>query len=299
MWYRIEDGWYGCNYVREHHSSSSSSLDVIPKIRSSDLVQVQEILDKMTNNMDDNNWPSASHLIWAKRFAQSLDTTTVLTRGTWQLAPLGGRRNGHYDADAVQRIVDQPFGSGHFDFDTWAFPAWTLRPMSHPESGRVKWWRKQIASSSCLPPVLLWYFSGLDGYVVLDGHDRLLAASLEGRGVDVLCLKRVNFMKDNDPMAQLLRNASALHDGSYMMRFPDDTVEVSNRRLLEKHVPQLMEGRSRAIGTIPMSEWTRDVTAAVMSGSKDRQFLEEILDGLCNLQLKDSAINEVPAIDGR
>lgn len=118
---------------------------------------------------------------------------------------------------------------------------------------------------------------------MLDGHDRLLAASLEGRGVDVLCLKRVNFMKDNDPMAQLLRNASALHDGSYMMRFPDDTVEVSNRRLLEKHVPQLMEGRSRAIGTIPMSEWTRDVTAAVMSGSKDRQFLEEILEGLCNL----------------
>lgn len=223
IWYRVEDGWYGCNYVREHHSSSSS-LDIIPKIRSSDLVQVHDALllnkkslaTSMTN--DNNNWPTPSHLIWAKWFAQSLDHT-VLTRGMWQLAPLGSRRHGHYDANVVQRIVDQPFESGHFSFDRWTFPAWTLRPMSHPESGRVKWWRKQIVraneeTSSSLPPVLVWFFSGLDGYVVLDGHDRLLAASLEGKGVNVLCLRQVDFMEEDNPM----RRAFAFRDEEYLKR---------------------------------------------------------------------------------
>ncbi|MCE0446133.1 hypothetical protein LT493_18650 [Streptomyces tricolor] len=41
--------------------------------------------------------------------------------------------------------------------------------------GRVKAYRKQ-ARDGTLPPVLLWWVSGLDCHLVLDGHARLAAA---------------------------------------------------------------------------------------------------------------------------
>lgn len=49
-----------------------------------------------------------------------------------------------------------------------------LRPLSTPDTGRVKAYAKQ-AHDGILAPVLLWWVSPMDGYVVLDGHDRLAA----------------------------------------------------------------------------------------------------------------------------
>uniref|UniRef100_A0A7S3DUN3 Uncharacterized protein n=1 Tax=Entomoneis paludosa TaxID=265537 RepID=A0A7S3DUN3_9STRA len=44
-----------------------------------------------------------------------------------------------------------------------------------------------------LPPLLLYWFSGLDAYLILDGHDRLLAACLEPSvpNIHVICLDAV------------------------------------------------------------------------------------------------------------
>ncbi|MFS1291878.1 hypothetical protein ACLRDI_29620 [Pseudomonas piscis] len=44
-----------------------------------------------------------------------------------------------------------------------------------PLAGRLKWWRKKAREGS-LPPILLWYVSGLNSYLILDGHYRLQAA---------------------------------------------------------------------------------------------------------------------------
>ncbi|WP_397432193.1 hypothetical protein [Pseudomonas chlororaphis] len=44
-----------------------------------------------------------------------------------------------------------------------------------PHSGRLKWWRKKAREGS-LPPILLWYVSGLSCHLILDGHYRLQAA---------------------------------------------------------------------------------------------------------------------------
>ena len=44
-----------------------------------------------------------------------------------------------------------------------------------PFAGRLKWWRKKAREGS-LPPILLWYVSGLNAYLILDGHYRLQAA---------------------------------------------------------------------------------------------------------------------------
>jgi hypothetical protein len=53
-----------------------------------------------------------------------------------------------------------------------------LRTASRPDAARVKSWRKH-AREATLPPILVGWVSALDVYVVLDGHDRLLAARLE------------------------------------------------------------------------------------------------------------------------
>jgi hypothetical protein len=55
--------------------------------------------------------------------------------------------------------------------------------------GRVKAYRKQ-ARDGTLPPVLLWWVSGLDRHLVLDGRARLAAAIAESTAPPVLHLHR-------------------------------------------------------------------------------------------------------------
>ncbi|GAA3388765.1 hypothetical protein [Streptomyces roseoviridis] len=64
-----------------------------------------------------------------------------------------------------------------------------LRALSAPDAARVKAYRRQYREG-VLPPVLLWWVSGLNSPVVLDGHDRLVAALAEGGRPEVLMLAR-------------------------------------------------------------------------------------------------------------
>jgi hypothetical protein len=52
------------------------------------------------------------------------------------------------------------------------------RPLPAGEHGRVKAYRK-LAREGTLPPLLVWWVSGLDGWLLLDGHARLVAAPVE------------------------------------------------------------------------------------------------------------------------
>ncbi|MGE3675885.1 MAG: hypothetical protein AB7K71_39820, partial [Polyangiaceae bacterium] len=54
-----------------------------------------------------------------------------------------------------------------------------LRAPSPSDASRVKAWRKH-AREGTLPPVLLWWVTAYDTYVLIDGHDRLVAAQAEG-----------------------------------------------------------------------------------------------------------------------
>ncbi|RAG80869.1 hypothetical protein DN069_35780 [Streptacidiphilus pinicola] len=56
-----------------------------------------------------------------------------------------------------------------------------LRPLSPPDDPRVKAYRRQLREGSAAP-ILLWWVTGLDGWLLLDGHDRLVAARAEGLG---------------------------------------------------------------------------------------------------------------------
>ena len=62
-------------------------------------------------------------------------------------------------------------------------------PMPDADDSRVKAYRKQ-AREGTLPPVLLWWVSGLDCHLILDGHARLAAAIAESIEPPLLQLHR-------------------------------------------------------------------------------------------------------------
>ncbi|MFI8826214.1 hypothetical protein [Streptomyces sp. NPDC053431] len=78
---------------------------------------------------------------------------------------------------------------GYGDPDEDARDLLPLRALSGPGAARVKAYRRQYREG-VLPPVLLWWISGLNCPVVLDGHDRLVAALAEGGRPPVLLLSR-------------------------------------------------------------------------------------------------------------
>jgi hypothetical protein len=132
---------------------------------------------------------------WTARFAQWLfatDERPLLSAGTYALAPIDTP-----NASGL-RDVERPLGPplrmlGPLSLHlqpcalrlSWSWRLSTqanvlvLREASSSSASRVKAWRKH-ARDGTLPPALLAWLSALDAYVVLDGHDRLHAAALEG-----------------------------------------------------------------------------------------------------------------------
>jgi hypothetical protein len=70
-----------------------------------------------------------------------------------------------------------------------------LRPLPAPDAPRVKAYRKH-AREGTLAPVLLWWVSFLDGWLLLDGHDRAAAALVEG--MQPACVELVRVPDDAD-----------------------------------------------------------------------------------------------------
>jgi hypothetical protein len=89
------------------------------------------------------------------------------------------------------RIVDPDRGHitwfGYGDPDEDQRDVLPLRPLSPAHAGRVRSYRRQCREG-ILPPVLLWWVSGLQTLLVLDGHDRIAAALAEAVMPQVLVL---------------------------------------------------------------------------------------------------------------
>lgn len=100
-----------------------------------------------------------------------------------------------------------------------------LRRPSPPDAARVKAWRKR-AREGALPPVLLFYVSGLDLFAILDGHDRLAAALAEKAPPPLLVAWRVREEPtyiDRDVQAAVVRELSIRREDRRGRRGPLDT----------------------------------------------------------------------------
>ncbi|MEV7373896.1 hypothetical protein AB0O51_23835 [Streptomyces sp. NPDC090301] len=134
---------------------------------------------------------------WAHHLARYLDESpeSPLHGGRWLLSHesrlLRWRHPGTSHAEYWSSMLVEGRPDGYIDWylHDGEFEVLPLRPMPAADDSRVKAYRKQ-AREGTLPPVLLWWVSGLDCHLILDGHARLAAAIAESVEPPVLELYR-------------------------------------------------------------------------------------------------------------
>ncbi|MFF5492760.1 hypothetical protein [Streptomyces aquilus] len=135
-----------------------------------------------------------SSVNWAHQYGRWLEDAdgTPLLDGRWELAPRAEFPPYVWGEEFVR---EWPGGR----LELYCGGGWNgilpLRRLSPPDAGRVKAYRRH-AREGTLAPVLLWTVAFLDGCVILDGHDRAVAALAEGRAPECLVLTQVPDDKD-------------------------------------------------------------------------------------------------------
>ena len=188
LWATVCENHYGVRILK----SMEAFTPTIPP-RALDSAQIEQIsaLDK-----------SRRLPAWSRFFAQTLATASAasfLYPGLWcfQAAP---SQNGQWSF-GTERQDSGLLGSWHIggvqqalykeatNTVSWGFHSndelICLRPPVPADDGRLKWWRKKVREQT-LPPILVWYLSCLDAYVLIDGHCRLQACVMENQPPDFL-----------------------------------------------------------------------------------------------------------------
>jgi hypothetical protein len=165
----VDDGGYGVDYVRTGRYRSP-----VAPLRAAHAAG-------FAADGGETRWAR-----WAHHFRSELSGSAYgpLHAGRWLLSSRVPRLRTLWRWELYAADEDYFYYEGDW-------PVLPLRTPSGPADGRVKAYRKQARDGS-LPPVLLWWVSGLCGYVVLDGHDRLAAALAEDREPPWLELTRVD-----------------------------------------------------------------------------------------------------------
>lgn len=230
----IDEGWYGYDLAR---ATGDESLHVVPPIP----------FDVVEREAHRRGVPRSYGRFWSRRFAADLwqaPARSPLHEGRWHLGPAPPRFScSVLDPATVHSVVTQA-ASGEVDWGRPVYPI-TLRNMSAPDDGRVKAWRK-LARRGQLPPVLLWWVSGLQAYVVLDGHDRLNAASCEGVGVDTIGLHRVELASAPQHEREETMEALSAWEATRQQGANRSETDAINRLILRLYQERLHERPTKA-----------------------------------------------------
>ncbi|WFE30389.1 hypothetical protein O7623_14900 [Solwaraspora sp. WMMD791] len=185
----------GVDYVR-----TGRFVGPVPPVRAAQARSVGPLATVSARHAgtDDGGW----HARWAHRFATALDAT-----------PLGPLHDGRW---VISRPATDPAVTplsddrGVVDWFAVRDPGQVLplRRLAAVGDPRVRAYRKQVRDGT-LAPVLLWWISGLDCYVLLDGHDRLVAAHAEGRQPPVLALSLASAWRADVETEAALRHYEA------------------------------------------------------------------------------------------
>ena len=127
--------------------------------------------------------------------------------GRWSLTRRPHFTPGIWTTDFVQ---DWPNGALELYCGGGRHGILPLRRLSPPDAPRVKAYRKH-ARDGTLAPVLLWWVTFLDGWLILDGHDRAVAALAEGAPPECVELRHVPEDEDWHRTAAELTEAHAQH----------------------------------------------------------------------------------------
>jgi hypothetical protein len=189
LWVRIDPWWDRCGFLQGNASAPWG----LPPLSAA---EVREVVHAPGTD----RWWEA----WTWRLGRALAQSEhpVLHAGRWCLRPLQAipaSKACHYPISTMEWSFGQPplpphSPEGVLRFERFRVEAWSsygapseirtgavmpLRAPSPEDDGRVKSWRKR-ARDGTLPPVVLLYVDLLMKWLVLDGHDRMQAALLEG-----------------------------------------------------------------------------------------------------------------------
>ncbi|MEU6076269.1 hypothetical protein [Micromonospora sp. NPDC047074] len=156
-----------------HYARTGRYRSPLPPVGAGHARRVRE------TSVDEDAWAAR----WTHRFADLLHAADdgPLHAGRWTLAwgmpswsvAAHWRRLGTADRDRGHITW---FGYGDPDEDQRDILP--LRRLSPDTAARVRSYRRQVREG-IMPPVLLWWVSGLNTLLVLDGHDRIAAALAE------------------------------------------------------------------------------------------------------------------------
>lgn len=161
----------------------TASWAVVPPLRAADVAAVDA-------EAGSEGWWKA----WAREAARTLvgSTRSPLHPGRWAITaakpadrpgpPVPGPPIAWTGIDRIEATGDA-LGAPALTWESWwlngSRALLRMRDASPPSAGRVHAWVKR-ARVGALPPALALYVSGLDLFLLLDGHDRLRAAELTG-----------------------------------------------------------------------------------------------------------------------
>ncbi|MET9621586.1 hypothetical protein ABZZ37_12555 [Streptomyces sp. NPDC006464] len=178
---------------------------------------------------------------WLHRVARLLaaDPDGPLHDGCWVLTTVLERQRhwNRHDAGPAdywgERVVGgDPDGYVDWFLHSTDWELFPLRPLPAADDARVKAYRGQ-ARAGILPPLLLWWVSGLDCYVVLDGHARLAAAVAEDVEPSVVVLRRTT---PHGERARGEAEAAEAYEGEL----------ARHRALMARHGPGVPDGAESA-----------------------------------------------------
>jgi len=269
LWVRIDDEWDGCGVLR----GSAPRPWRLPPITAAEVRAVPQAPATV-------DWWSS----WAHRFVRTLEDTeaSILHSGRWCVRPLlpvpTDKAMGYPCVPTAQSggTPDPPHSLEEaLRFETFWVEPWDmreaperprvmsgavlcLRQPSPPADGRVKAWRKH-ARDGTLPPVLLLYFQLVGKWLVVDGHDRLHAALLEGLAPPLLGLWPV--LERPLPQDAHRREAAMLGAEAILRkRITPQKVDSANEVLLRNHETYQRVAVTRAwLLTGRGAAWKREV----------------------------------------
>lgn len=262
LWVRI-DSWWDDFCILKAHASSPSPSPLAP-IQAADLEEVRRAIEA-----SDLPEARARRIAWTRYFARRLGQTRyrMLWEGRWSLDPTldySASRAAVRTRDEAVALYEQAMHAHAFEVShrDLAYP-WPLRIASHPDSARVKRWRK-AARQDLLPPILCMRVEPLLADVILDGHDRLHAALLEGKRAEFIRLEYISErVIPSEEQAAMRERVEREFGYTRGLDLSPGTVDALNR-----HTRDAFDGRYRrpAIWTWPLdaSRWEAEVRARTM-----------------------------------
>ncbi|RKI49329.1 hypothetical protein D7Y27_03540 [Corallococcus sp. AB004] len=243
FWMRVDDWWDGCAWLRGPAKLAGAFAPITAEEA------------RRPPDPGSPGWWAAWNRWWIHQLEAS--EPSLLHAGRWCLRPLQAapvtKAQGYSTVPIIGTgVLPEPpcgldaalrFPPFRTEDWSWAGPGvlpersggvMPLRAPSPGDDSRVKAWRKHVRDGT-LPPILLTYFALAERWLVVDGHDRLHAALMEGREPPLLGLWSFTETPVGEDLSTLFRQDGAMKAAELRLRARPGEVDAVNRSLLRDH----------------------------------------------------------------